>query len=147
MTTINYFGTGKDAGENSFLSNFYWHRDDVTVEHLYQAEKTDDPEWKHRILEAPTPAAAKKLGRKAPMRPHWDTEKVVVMTRLLRIKFAHGSEIAQQLLDTGDAELIEGNWWGDTFWGQCRGVGENWLGRLLMQRREELRHGVRAKLG
>lgn len=40
---------------------------------------------------------------------------------------------------TGDAELIEGNNWGDTFWGVCNGRGENMLGKLLMEIRDYLR--------
>jgi predicted NAD-dependent protein-ADP-ribosyltransferase YbiA (DUF1768 family) len=35
-------------------------------------------------------------------------------------------------------ELIEGNWWGDTYWGVCNGVGENHLGKLLMKIRDYL---------
>jgi ribA/ribD-fused uncharacterized protein len=133
---IDYFGTGNDAGDYSFLSNFYWNG--WTVEHHFQAAKTDDPTWASRILNAPSPNAAKKLGRKAPLRPTWDSEKVAVMLTLLRMKFLDRG-LAQKLLDTGDAELVEGNWWGDTFWGVSNGVGENHLGRLLMQVREELR--------
>ena len=48
-------------------------------------------------------------------------------------------EYRQRLLDTGDRELIEGNTWGDRFWGVCRGEGENKLGRILMRVRDELR--------
>jgi predicted NAD-dependent protein-ADP-ribosyltransferase YbiA (DUF1768 family) len=64
---IDYFGTGKDGGNYSFLSNFYWFGD-TTVEHQYQAAKTLDSEWKTRILAAESPGAAKKLGRRAPLR-------------------------------------------------------------------------------
>jgi len=32
------------------------------------------------------------------------------------VKFSHGSKLAQRLLDTGAAELIEGNKHGDCFW-------------------------------
>ena len=48
--------------------------------------------------------------------------------------------LRQQLLDTGDAELVEGNSWNDTFWGVSArtGKGKNWLGRLLMQVRGEM---------
>lgn len=134
---IDYFGTGDDGNPYAFLSNFYWHGN-WTVEHQYQAAKTDDPAWAAAILNAPTPGAAKKLGRKAPMRPTWEQEKVAVMLALLRMKFLR-PELAQKLLDTGDATLVEGNWWGDTFWGVCRGQGQNHLGRLLMQVRSELR--------
>lgn len=134
---IDYFGTGSDAGDFSFLSNFYQHGN-WTVEHHYQAAKTDDPEWAAKILNAPTPGQAKRFGRKAPMRPTWEEEKVVVMLTLLRVKFLW-PDLAQKLIATGDAMLVEGNTWGDTFWGVCRGQGQNHLGRLLMQVREELR--------
>jgi hypothetical protein len=40
-----------------------------------------------------------------------------------------------KLLATEYVELIEGNNWGDTFFGVCNGEGENWLGRLLMNLR------------
>jgi predicted NAD-dependent protein-ADP-ribosyltransferase YbiA (DUF1768 family) len=61
------------------------------------------------------------------------------MRELLREKFWQEPE-RSVLLATGDVELIEGNWWGDQFWGQCPvGKGENWLGRLLMELRRDLR--------
>jgi predicted NAD-dependent protein-ADP-ribosyltransferase YbiA (DUF1768 family) len=50
-----------------------------------------------------------------------------------------GSQITQKLLATGNAILIEGNTWGDTFWGQCKGEGTNVLGNILMRRRDFLR--------
>jgi predicted NAD-dependent protein-ADP-ribosyltransferase YbiA (DUF1768 family) len=43
----------------------------------------------------------------------------------------------QKLLDTGTQTLVEGNWWGDVFWGVCKGVGSNHLGKLLMKLRKE----------
>jgi len=44
-----------------------------------------------------------------------------------------------RLLQTGDAKLVLNNKWNDKFWGVCRGVGENWLGKILMEVRDELR--------
>src|SRR5688500_1719197 len=142
---IDYFGTGSDAGDHSFLSNFYQHGN-WTVEHHYQAAKTDDPQWAARILNAPTPGAAKKLGRKAPLRPTWDDEKIVVMLALLRIKFLW-PDLARALIATGDVILIEGNTWGDQYWGCVRvngeWVGENHLGKTLMAVRDELRAALK----
>lgn len=46
------------------------------------------------------------------------------------------------LLKTGDEELVEGNTWGDTFWGVCKGKGRNELGKILMKVREEFRKCV-----
>ena len=53
------------------------------------------------------------------------------MTDLCRIKFSD-PHLRSLLLATGDAELIEGNWWHDQFWGVCNGVGQNQLGKILM---------------
>lgn len=36
-------------------------------------------------------------------------------------------ELKQKLLATGNEELVEGNNWGDTFWGMVNEVGENHL--------------------
>ncbi len=47
-------------------------------------------------------------------------------------------ELAQKLINTGDAELIEKNYWHDYFWGECNGKGENWLGKILMQIRKNI---------
>ena len=142
-------------GEYRFLSNFYpspvlWQEVLYpTVEHAYQAAKTlnlEDREW---IRTALTPAMAKKRGsakgvggRKIELREDWEPfGKVLVMKRLVWRKFSENTALAQQLIDTGDAELIEGNWWGDTFWGVCQGYGENMLGQILMQVRAELVKG------
>lgn len=125
----------RETGVHTFLSNFFWHG--WTVEHHYQAAKTDDPRWASKILIARTPGMAKKLGRQCPMRKTWEDEKDTVMLTLLRLKFS-ATDLAEQLLDTGDAELIEGNDWGDTYWGVCNGKGKNMLGKLLMEVRETL---------
>lgn len=110
----------------------------ASVEHAYQAQKTLYPELQKRIRDAATPAIAKKLARSYELRPDWDEVKVEIMAELLREKFS--AEPARRiLLATATAELVEGNWWGDVFWGQCPlGTGENWLGRLLMVVRQEL---------
>lgn len=138
-------------GEYAFLSNFYespivlpgWHpaagHVAPTVEHAFQAAKTVSYEAADRIIAAPTPGQAKRLGRHALIREGWDTGRDVIMLALLQLKFARGSELAGRLLATGNAELIEGNTWGDTFWGVCGGVGQNRLGELLMHVRSELR--------
>jgi ribA/ribD-fused uncharacterized protein len=122
-------------------SNFYpWAG--RTLEHFYQAAKPSDPtfRWQTLILTAPTPGAAKKLGRRAPLRADWEDVKLDVMIGLQRLKYSDEYPDNQQwLLGTGDARLEEGNDWGDTFWGVCNGVGENHLGLILMDVRTMLR--------
>lgn len=61
------------------------------------------------------------------------------MYELLLLKFTTYPELAQKLLQTYPAVLIEGNYWKDTFWGVCDGVGANMLGKLLMKVRDILR--------
>lgn len=131
------------SGEYRFLSNFWpanvtdeEHRY-ATVEHAYQAAKTASASHRREILHANTAGIAKRLGRRVPIRPDWEDVKVGVMRELLRQKFAEPT-LRAKLLATGTALLVEGNTWGDRFWGQCPvGVGENWLGRLLMEIRSQ----------
>lgn len=132
-------------GQYRWLSNFWpatvtwWKHVYPTVEHAYQAAKTVNEEDRRRIAEAPTAAAAKQIGKTVTQRPDWEEVKVAVMAQLLVQKFAAGGQLAQKLLDTGDQEIVEGNNWGDTFWGVCRGKGQNNLGKLLMKIREDLK--------
>ena len=61
------------------------------------------------------------------------------MLDILRLKFDPDSPLTKRLLTTYGAPLIEGNRWGDKYWGVCNGAGLNRLGELLMQVREERR--------
>lgn len=130
-------------GEFRFLSNFapsIVHFDGMefsTVEHAYQAAKTFDKDLRLKIRNAKTPNEAKKFGKKIKLREDWEDVKIAVMLGLLEQKFAI-PELRQLLLNTGEAELIEGNWWGDTFWGVCKGRGQNHLGKLLMAIRKRI---------
>lgn len=132
------------TGKNRFLSNFYYSPIEFeglvfdTVEHAYQASKTNNIEEKKAIQEVYTPAEAKKLGRKVTFRANWDEVKLSIMEVLLREKFSQ-FDLRSLLLGTGTEELIEGNWWGDTYWGICNGAGQNHLGRLLMKIRQEIK--------
>jgi ribA/ribD-fused uncharacterized protein len=84
----------------------------------------------------PVRPAAKGLGRQGSLRADWEQVKFDLMHTLLQQKFAQ-PELRQALLDTGDAELIEGNTWGDRVWGcvlvKGQWVGKNQLGILLMR--------------
>ena len=72
------------------------------------------------------------------MRSDWDHVKIAIMKEAVRLKFEYPT-LRGMLLDTGDAELVEGNTWGDRFWGVCDGEGDNHLGKILMHTREMLR--------
>lgn len=132
-------------GEYAFLSNFYEspiEKDGIiypTNEHFFQAMKTLDNEERKRIAAAETPGKAKRMGRSVKLRPDWEQSKFQIMKEGLALKFLCHKDLAEKLVATGDAQLIEGNWWGDTTWGVCNGVGKNHLGKLLMEIRGDLR--------
>ena len=138
---------------HKFLSNFFVLPSSIlwlghacpTVEHAYQLSKTRDKGWQKLIATTIMPGQAKRIGNKRnlPLREDWEDIKVDTMTELLRLKFSSGI-LHHALLGTGDVELVEGNWWHDNFWGSCEcqscgNRGKNWLGKLLMKVREELR--------
>ena len=133
------------SGNYAFLSNFFRSQlfvDGIlyqSAEAAFQAAKVLDRETKERFSKIDDPAEAKRLGRTVQLRPDWEQVKVSTMEQIIRIKFAKGTLLASLLLDTGDAILVEGNTWRDTFWGVCNGEGANVLGKILMQVRDELR--------
>ena len=134
-------------GANSFLSNMssspfkVGQTEYPTVEHFYQAMKTDIPEERAKILAARTASEAKRIGRTVKLRKNWSKIQIEVMDTALRAKFQQNPELKKKLIDTGEAELIEGNTWNDKFWGVVNGEGTNWLGKLLMQIRKDLMEG------
>lgn len=134
----------KFMGETRWLSNFgespieYKGRIWPTVEHAFQAAKTDEPSEILAIYEAKTPSEAKKIGRTVTLRREWEKVKVNVMYHLLRKKYEL-PELRAKLLATKDAYLIEGNDWGDRCWGMVDGEGLNTLGELTMQIRDDIR--------
>ena len=72
-------------------------------------------------------------------RPDWDDVKLDVMRDILRAKADQHEYVRRKLLATGDRELVE-NSWRDDFWGWGPNKdGQNWLGRLWMEVRQELR--------
>lgn len=136
-------------GEYRWLSNFHLVEVELdgvrypSTEHAYQAAKTLDLAQREAIRVLPTCGMAKRAGQRVVLRADWERVKRDVMLNLQRQKY-RSPELRKLLLGTGDAELVEGNTWGDTYWGVCRGVGENWLGRLIMQVRGEISEEIRS---
>ncbi|HEY3244631.1 MAG TPA: NADAR family protein [Phycisphaerae bacterium] len=132
-------------GPYRFLSNFWPAEVQFegltypSVEHAYQAAKSLDAAERQRIAALATPSDAKAAGRALPLRPDWEQVKFAVMEECVRYKFTQHAELRERLLATGDAELEEGNTWGDRVWGVYEGRGENRLGKILMKVRAELR--------
>ena len=123
----NFWMAPQKVGDTTYASN----------EHFYQACKTENPIQKAMIIAAGSPRSAKFYGAKADLIPFWDQIKDAVMLQGLLAKFDQNSELRYKLIATGDQLLVEGNYWHDTYWGQCTcqnhlGSGENKLGRMLM---------------
>lgn len=145
------------SGPYAFLSNFYTGTgSDVTIkgihypttEHAFQAGKFLDPEIRATVASCATPGDSKryarKLASKIGAREGWKDADISIhwMLKCIRLKFQH-PELKAKLVATGKAGLIEGNIWGDNFWGMIRvnpdepWVGENWLGKILEHVRRE----------
>ena len=130
-------------GEYGFLSNFhpspicFNNIEYPTVEHAFQAMKTEDPQMRTKIAAAATPGEAKRMGRNVRLRLDWEEKKIPIMKRLLELKFQIPS-LRRSLKETGCAMLVEGNKWNDRFWGVCNGAGRNELGKLLMDIRRTI---------
>lgn len=131
-------------GQHRFLSNFYpcvINYEGIiypSTEHAYQAAKVLDTSTRYDISLMSTPGQAKKAGRIVKLREDWEHIKVSVMNTILCQKF-QDDQLAQKLVETYPHELVEGNTWGDRFWGVCNGEGQNMLGVLLMQIRNQKR--------
>lgn len=129
-------------GEYAFLSNFYpvvvhfGQHTYLNSEAAFQAQKCVH-EYEMRQFCGLPAGKAKRLGRKVQLRSDWERIKDDIMYQVVRAKFSQHPNLWWQLRATEDAELIEGNTWGDRYWGAVNGVGENKLGRILMRIRAE----------
>lgn len=133
----------------SFLSNFY--NGNVFVynnmkfknaESAFQSRKDDTMA---RYFEMLNPLMSKNLGRKVNLRNDWEEIKDKIMYEVCYEKFTQCEKLKNKLLETGDRELVEGNNYGDTYWGMVYNnktnewVGENKLGIILMTVRDNIR--------
>lgn len=136
-------------GENRYLSNFA----NIPVvfngikydnsEAAFQAQKCDNAN-EMMLFVGKNPSEAKRLGRKVKIRKDWEEVKFDLMHQIVYAKFSQNPIYRDKLLRTGDATLVEGNWWHDNIWGDCKcskccsHQGQNSLGKILMQVRTEL---------
>jgi len=106
-------------------------------EAAFQAQKTLDENERMKFTTL-NPSEAKYLGRHVKLRPDWESIKTNVMYEICLAKFTQNEDLKEKLLATGNKHLEEGNTWGDKIWGTVNGIGENRLGKILMQIRDEL---------
>lgn len=132
-----------DSIRGTYLSNFW----ECAVEYegfvyrnseaAFQAQKCLNFLDKRLFTEL-NGAQAKALGKKIAIHDNWDMYRLVAMYTVVKAKFTQNPELARKLIATGDEEIVEGNTWGDRYWGVCNGVGRNMLGNILMDVRLEL---------
>ena len=146
MNEINLF-----RNEYYFLSNFYpcniLYKSKIypSAEHFFQAIKTKDEKQREYVRKSKTPKEAKKRGRFVSLRKNWEDIKYDAMNIIVYKKFHQNKDLQELLLSTGDATLIEGNYWHDNYWGRCNchiccDSGQNNLGIILMNVREKIRN-------
>jgi ribA/ribD-fused uncharacterized protein len=117
-----------------------------TSEHAYQAAKFVDEDAARSVLTSSDGKASKTKAHElqeagASMVTGWHQRKFEIMLGFVRDKFYRNDDIAEQLVSTGDELLVEGNTWGDRYWGVDpigSSNGKNRLGQVLMQVRTEL---------
>lgn len=128
------------------FSNFSAHRIEYngelypTVEHAFHAQKFTEGRIRERIISASSPLVAWQLGKKykSERREDWDRVKVALLTELVRAKTTQHQEVRDALLATENEQIVENNP-DDDFWGAgADGNGQNHMGRILMQVREEI---------
>lgn len=136
------------TGNYRFLSNYYpcevnaFGLDFLNSEAAYQSQKFFSRQQQRQFCTL-APSEAKHLANSQhSIRPDWKQIRVEVMRAVLQSKFS--DPILRRLLaDTYPHELVEGNTWGDQYWGVCNGVGKNKLGQLLMEVRQEVMESMK----
>ena len=142
--------------EYAFLSNFhkckirdYEGNEFTSAEAMFQSYKTTDPKIRAKFAKM-GPKEAKAAGRKVKLRSDWEEIKFDVMWYVVYQKFSQNSLLTRQLIETSGMRLVEGNTWGDKYWGAIPTkvpvkdsetivlTGDNRLGQILMQVRRIL---------
>jgi ribA/ribD-fused uncharacterized protein len=137
-------------GYHAWLSNMYDCEIEFmghkfkSVENAYMfAKRPHDSEWLNKCLSL-SPGDVKKASKLIIVREDWESVKLSVMYELLKQKFTQ-EPFKTDLLNTRGENIVEGNRWNDTFWGvdikSNPNMGENWLGRLIMDIRTKLKNG------
>ena len=116
-----------------------------TAEHAYQAGKARKDEVREWILSAPTPSLVAMAAHGLytwDIVPEWSRTKFDRMRKVLRAKFTQHEDLKNLLLSTGNARLVEAGRTDNAVnrtWGEVNGKGQNMLGVLLMEVRDEIR--------
>lgn len=129
-----------------FLSNYYNHtikfdglfyRNNIACFIAQMFEPNDTKKLFSKMLPGQAIRMAEMM--RNPREKEWNDIKEDLMYKICYAKFSYATKLRDQLIDTGDAELINETKWDNKFWGTTNGIGENKLGKILMRIREELK--------
>jgi len=112
-----------------------------TSEHTYHSEKFVDENIKEQIRNTRSAHDSQKLAEanRDKYRKDWSEVRLEIMKDILRAKVKQHSYVKKKLLESGEKELVEDSW-RDSFWGWGPNKdGENHLGKLWMEVREEFK--------
>ena len=157
--TVNIQGDLYFHSEHSFLSNFY--PSPIceggimypSAEHYFQASKCkalNDTDRLTRVLKAQTPLEAKQIADQIPETAEWRGGRETLLKAVIDSKFEQNTELADKLIGTGSARLMEAT--NNTFYGigatlHSRALrdrsysGLNVLGQVLAAKRDSLKTG------
>lgn len=119
-------------------------------ERLYQALKSKNKNYKEYLRLLPTPKKTKTISRqilttkiaevnnedKFLFKKNWNKIKLLRMELCLDLKFEQNQFLVEKLINEKN-KIVEYNYWNDTFWGVCDGIGKNNLGKLLEKKKRE----------
>lgn len=112
-----------------------------TTEHAYHWHRFFDLKVREKILNARSAHLAFTVAQcfKHCQISTWDDMKVAVMAEIIRAKAEQHEYVRRKLFETGNRMLVEDSW-RDDFWGWGPNKdGQNMLGVLWMQLRDDLR--------
>lgn len=120
----------------------------LTSEALYQACRFPHmPHIQEQILKQRSPMTAKMIGKpyRNNSRADWDGVRLKIMRWCLRVKLLQNfDKFSQLLLESGDFPIVEwslkDDYWGAKLYDEEVFIGNNALGRLLMELRQELKN-------
>lgn len=142
FNSVRFFSSPYDVLNNWGANRVkVWGKNFTSAEHAYQYKKfeTTSPEVAESIFRAPSPWATYQIARQSGSlaRKDWHTIKLSIMEEIIRAKAQQNDDVREQLMKTGNREIIENSPW-DEFWGCGKsGKGLNHLGKLWMKVRSE----------
>jgi ribA/ribD-fused uncharacterized protein len=146
------FYSSKTNPQYVCLSNYY-HKSPFdldgkhwkTVEHYYQAHKSNDINIRESMRNLERPGDAAYVGRRLPeIREDWEEVKYSIMYKAVSAKFNQNENVKNILINTYDEVLHEDSPT-DFIWG-WQNNGKDWLGKILMIVREEIVENLKKEI-